>query len=114
MDHPFSCFEGVDFAVTVTDAMGTIVAMNPVAATTFAADGGAALVGKSVLDCHPEPARSVLAELLATGRANHYTITKSGRRKIIHQMPYHVDGVFAGLIELSLPIPDELPHFERG
>ena len=63
-----TCFEGVGCAVTVTDAEGTIVAMNPVAAATFAADGGAALVGRSVLDCHPEPSRTTLAGMLAGAR----------------------------------------------
>jgi hypothetical protein len=29
-------------------------------------------------------------------------------------MPWYRDGVFAGVVELSVPIPDELPHFDRG
>ena len=114
MNERFRCFESVGFAVTVTDERGVIVAMNGAAAKTFAADGGAALVGRNALDCHPEPARTRLAGMLAEGRPNHYTIAKNGQRKIIHQVPYVVDGVFAGLVELSIPIPDDLPHFERG
>jgi transcriptional regulator with PAS, ATPase and Fis domain len=114
MDERFGCFENVGFAVTVTDERGVIVAMNGAATKTFAADGGAALIGRNVLDCHPEPARSRLAGMLEEGRPNHYTIAKSGQRKIIHQVPYFADGVFAGLVELSIPIPDELPHFDRG
>jgi len=114
MNERFRCFESVGFAVTVTDERGVIVAMNAAAAKTFAADGGAALVGRNALDCHPEPARTRLAGMLAEGRPNHYTIAKNGQRKIIHQVPYVVDGVFAGLVELSIPIPDDLPHFERG
>ena len=114
MDERFECFESVGLAITVTDERGVIVAMNAAAARTFAADGGAALVGRNVLDCHPEPARSRLAGMLAEGRSNHYTISKNGQRKIIHQVPYFADGRFAGLVELSIPIPDELPHFERG
>jgi transcriptional regulator with PAS, ATPase and Fis domain len=113
MDQP-SWVDEIDVAVTVTDADGTILSMNKKSLSTFAVDGGAALVGANVLDCHPEPARSQLAEMLATQTANHYTISKGGQRKAIHQLPWYRDGVFAGFVELAIPIPDQLPHFDRG
>lgn len=100
-------------AVTVTDAEGVIVEMNRAARETFKADGGAALIGTNVLDCHPEPARTKTARLYETRAANHYTIQKGGQKKIIHQIPWYRDGAFAGLVEISIPIPEELPHFSR-
>jgi transcriptional regulator with PAS, ATPase and Fis domain len=100
-------------SITVCDAQGTVLAMNEAAARVFAADGGAELVGRNVLDCHPEPARSKLAELLRTGRVNAYTIEKQGRKKLIYQAPWTVDGRLQGLVELSLELPAELPHFVR-
>lgn len=100
-------------AITVTDANGIILEMNAASREVFAADGGEALLGRNVLDCHPEPARTETARLYAERRANHYTISKGGRRKIIHQLPWYKDGVFAGLVELSIPIPEEMPHFDR-
>ena len=106
--------EETPVAITVTDADGVIVHMNARARETFAKDGGGALVGRSVLDCHPEPARTRLGALLAEQRANHYTISKGGQRKIIHQIPWYRDGKYAGLVEISVPIPDALPHFDRG
>ncbi|MBI4915245.1 MAG: diguanylate cyclase [Acidobacteria bacterium] len=101
-------------AITVTDDEGTIIGLNARAIETFAADGGAALIGSSVFDCHPEPARTRTVELYERQQPNHYTIAKNGQRKMIHQMPWYRDGVFAGIVELSVPIPDELPHFDRG
>jgi PAS domain-containing protein len=106
--------ETLPASVTVTDAEGTILEMNDRARETFAADGGGALVGRSVFDCHPEPARTKTVDLYAARRANHYTIRKDGQRKIIHQMPWFRDGGFAGFVEISIPIPDELPEFDRG
>ena len=106
-------FEELGAAVTVTAADGTILRMNAASIATFAADGGAELIGRSVFDCHPEPARSRTAQLYKDERANHYTIRKQGRKKIIHQLPWYRDGVFAGVVELSIPIPGELPHFDR-
>jgi transcriptional regulator with PAS, ATPase and Fis domain len=113
MDQP-GWVDEIDMAVTVTDVEGTILAMNQRSMRTFAEEGGAALVGKNVLDCHPEPARSQLAEMLATERPHHYTISKGGTRKAIHQLPWYRDGVFAGFVELAIPIGDDLPHFDRG
>jgi transcriptional regulator with PAS, ATPase and Fis domain len=113
MDDKAGWIEGLPAAITVTDASGTIVAMNGAAQRAFADDGGASLIGTSLLDCHPEPARTLLAALYAGRRENHYTITKSGRRKIIHQLPWYQEGAFAGLVELSIPIPDHLPHQDR-
>jgi len=72
------------------------------------------LVGKSLLDCHPEPARSKLVSLLNSPRVNIYTIEKAGQKKMIYQSPWFEDGQFMGLIELSLPLPDDIPHFIRG
>lgn len=101
-------------AVTVTDATGTITEMNPTSIVTFAADGGASLIGSDVLACHPEPARTRLATMYKTHQPNHYTIQKNGQRKIIHQIPLFNEGEFQGYVEISIPIPNELPHFDRG
>jgi len=100
-------------AVTVTDADGTIVEMNARSIRAFAQDGGAALIGTSVFDCHPEPSRTKTVQLYAGRAPNHYTIRKGGQKKIIHQIPWTKDGVFAGFVEISVPIPEDLPHFDR-
>ncbi len=55
-----------------------------------------------------------MERLLATGERNVYTIEKLGVKKLIYQTPWYQDGVFAGLVELSLEIPAEMPHFVRG
>jgi transcriptional regulator with PAS, ATPase and Fis domain len=100
-------------AITVTDATGRICEMNAGSIATFAASGGAALIGSDVLDCHSAESREQVARLYKTQKPNHYTIRKAGQRKIIHQLPWTLNGEFAGVIELSIPIPDELPHFDR-
>jgi hypothetical protein len=107
--------ERLPMAVTVTSADGTILAMNERSRETFARDGGGELIGRSVFDCHPEPALTKTQALYARQAANHYTISKNGQRKIIHQMPWwSEDGQFAGFVEISIPIPDVVPHFDRG
>ena len=100
-------------AVTVCDEKGTIIEMNGRSALTFAEDGGTALIGKNVLDCHPEPARTRLAEIMAGRRTNVYTIEKNGAKKLICQAPWFREGEYRGFIELSLEVSFEMPHFVR-
>jgi PAS domain-containing protein len=101
-------------AITLIDCDGVVRYMNQRACETFAAEGGEALVGSSVYACHPEAAQQKIRQFMRTRTPNHYTISKQGKRKIIHQLPWFQDGAFAGLIELSVPLPDTLPHFERS
>jgi len=105
----------VDFpaAVTVCDAQGKIIEMNAKALESFAADGGAKLIGTNVLDCHPEPARTKLKEIMDKRTSNVYTIEKRGVRKLIYQAPWFLAGRYAGHVELSFEIPWELPHKKR-
>jgi transcriptional regulator with PAS, ATPase and Fis domain len=99
--------------ITVCDVHGTILEMNDKAIYAFKEDGGKKLLGKNLLECHPEPARLQLAEMLRTEKPNYYTIEKHGIKKLIYQNPWYRDGIYAGFVELSLPIPSEMPHFIR-
>jgi transcriptional regulator with PAS, ATPase and Fis domain len=105
--------EGYPGSITVCDAKGTILYMNQHSIEGFSSDGGSALIGTNLLDCHPEPARSKLVDLLMNHQANVYTIEKKGAKKLIYQTPWFRDGQFAGMVELSLVIPFEMPHFIR-
>jgi transcriptional regulator with PAS, ATPase and Fis domain len=100
-------------AITVIDTEGVILEMNDRSVMTFASDGGAALIGKNSLECHPEPSRSKLRQLLAERRANLYTIEKAGVKKLIAQIPWYQNGKFSGMVELAVEIPADMPHFVR-
>ena len=100
-------------AVTVCDPAGIILEMNDKAIKAFEADGGEKLIGTNLLDCHPEPARLKLEQLMETRQRNVYTIEKKGVKKLIYQAPWYEDGQYRGFVELSLEIPFEMPHFVR-
>jgi PAS domain S-box-containing protein len=106
-------FEGLPISITVAGRDGTIIEMNPKAQETFSKSGGSDLIGKNVFECHPPAARAKLEQLYKDQTPSHYTIRKKGQKKIIHQIPWHINGQFAGYVEISIPIPDELPHFDR-
>ncbi len=100
-------------SITVCDATGIILEMNDRSCLTFAKDGGAELIGKNLYDCHPGLAREKAAALLASGSPNCYTIEKAGVRKLVYQSPWFEDGTYRGFVEISIPIPDQIPHFVR-
>lgn len=108
-----SYFEEIDNAVTVCDPQGIIVYMNQKAIETFTKYGGAKLLGTNLLDCHPEPSKTKVKALLENQQANTYIIEKEGKKKLIHQVPWFDRGVFGGLIEISIQLPDEMPLFQR-
>lgn len=101
-------------AVTVCDRDGIILEMNDRSVVTFAEDGGAALIGTNVLDCHVGPTREELTALLAARKTNVYTIEKNGLKKLVYQTPWYQGGEYSGLVELVLELPREIPHHVRA
>jgi transcriptional regulator with PAS, ATPase and Fis domain len=100
-------------SITVCDPEGIILEMNGRAAKTFQDQGGAALIGSNLLDCHPEPSRTKLARLMEARERNVYTIEKGGVKKMIYQVPWYREGKYSGFVEVSFEIPAEMPHFVR-
>jgi transcriptional regulator with PAS, ATPase and Fis domain len=112
VDH--SWVEDFPGSIVVCDREGIILEMNGKAVKTFEADGGTRLIGSNLLDCHPEPARTKVKQLLETQQPNAYTIEKNGVKKLIYQTPWYQNGQFGGLVELALEIPFEVPLFVHG
>ncbi len=107
-------YEELPFAVTVCDKEGKIVYMNKKSAVTFEKYGANNLIGENVLNCHPEPAKSMLAGMLVDESTNAYTIEKNGIKKMIYQTPWYENEVYMGFVEISLVIPMEMKHFKRN
>ena len=106
-------FEGADVAVTICAKDGTILDMNAKSRKTFIKPGMPEIIGQNVLDCHPEPARSLLADMLKIPRTNVYTVEKEGVKKLIFQTPWYDEGEYAGFMELSIVLPEVIPNRVR-
>jgi DUF438 domain-containing protein len=102
------------FPVTVCDKEGILVYMNEASIRQFSDYGGDQLLGQNLLDCHPGDSRAKVEALLQSGASNTYTIEKHGVKKLIHQSPWFENGVFGGLIEIAIPLPEGMPHFVRA
>ena len=85
--------------------------MNDKAKETFGSHRD--LIGKSLIPCHNERSRAIIADLLATGGSNAYTIQKDGLKKMIYQTAWKENGEVAGLVEISMVIPEDMPHYLR-
>lgn len=100
-------------AITVCDKQGVVIEMNDKACATFANDGGAKLIGHSLKDCHKPESWDKILNMLEHGVNNVYTIEKNGIHKLIYQQPWYKDGIVAGVVEMSIEIPKDMPHYVR-
>ena len=109
MDYDWA--KELNCAVTVCDTEGGILYMNEKSKATFSGRGE--LIGKNLKDCHKPESWNHIQRMIATGESNSYTISKNGQKKLIYQTPWYKEGVVAGLVELSIVVPEEMPHFIR-
>jgi hypothetical protein len=116
MDERFIDFDAV---VTVCDAGGKILSMNPASISHFEADGGAALIGKNLFTCHSADSTRIIRELIASGRSNVYTVERAGAKKLVFQAPWYTTDrsgkrVVGGLTEIVIPLPETIRSIKRG
>jgi len=104
-------FEELPMAITISDTEGNILDMNRKSADVN--NKGEKMIGANLYNCHPPRAAAILRSLYEEQRKNVYTIEKNGVKKLIYQVPWYEDGKFGGLIELSMEIPFEMPHYVR-
>lgn len=110
-NHKYNWADEINCAATVCDRDGVILYMNCKARETFARHGD--LIGKNLFDCHNPESSAKIRHMLETGESNAYTISKGGLKKMIYQTPWRINGTVAGMVELSMVIPEEIPHYNR-
>ena len=110
MQKTFDYLENVAFAATVCDKDGTVLYQN---ARARKRDGG--VVGQNLYDCHSRKSQEAIRHMIETGESNPYEIIRHGRRRLLHQTPWFEEqgGSVAGLIEISIDLPDHYPIFNR-
>lgn len=100
-------------AITVCDTAGNILYMNEKSKKTFEKWGGN-LTGNNLQQCHQQKSWDTIQNLINHNEKNVYTIEKNGLKKLIYQAPWYENNAVAGLVEMSLEIPFEMPHFIRS
>lgn len=103
-----------EVAITVTDENGIFTDMNTHSKRVNLKDVTKTVVGRDIKGCHNERSNAIIKDIIENKRVNAYTITKNGQKKLIYQTPwFKEDGSFGGLVELSLVIPEQMPHYNR-
>lgn len=105
----FNWADDTNCAVTVCDTEGVVIYQNK---QSISVNGE--YCGKSMLPCHNERSKGIIARILEKA-----TRMPTPSRKRDPQMIYQTawrreDGTVGGIIELSMPIPAEMPHYVRG
>lgn len=113
MNQSLKYFDEFPSAVTICNLEGKFIYMNKKSEQVFEKYGGSSIIGKNIYDFHNENSKAIIQELFKNGGTNSYTISKNGIKKLIHQSPWYEKGKIAGLIEISIEIPINLPHFIR-
>lgn len=108
-----SAIDRIDVAVTICDSKLDIAYMNAKSHATFAQYGGASLVGSNLGACHKPGSVRKIGEIIAKAEPNVYTIKKDGIKKLIWQGPWTAEDGSTGLVEISIPLPEVMPHFDR-
>ncbi len=111
MDNNWS--KELPIAITVTNKEGIIVEMNDRSVGTFAKYGGTDLIGQPLNNCHNPKSQEIIAELSEKKTTNVYTIEKNGVKKLFFQSPWFNNGEYAGLVELSMIIREDMTHYIR-
>lgn len=105
--------DGFNGAITVCKRDGIIVYMNDFSIEQFEKYGGVKLMGTNLLDCHPEPSKSKLKEMLQVPSENMYTTEKNGIKKLIRQTPWMQNGEFMGVVEISFVLDTSMQNHIR-
>lgn len=97
----------------LTDKNDIITYMNDASAEMFADDGGLELMGRNVKECHNDYSNSVIDLINHEEFQNVYTIELKGKKKFVCQSPYYENGEFAGIMEMTIDLPEVLPNIIR-
>lgn len=121
-DHMLAYFKSVmeqdTSPVVICDTAHKIRYMNPAACESYAKDGGAALVGKDLMACHPPRSRAAIEKVVAwfsADRANnrvHTFYNKKDNRDVYMIALRNDDGALIGYYEQHISrTPDPTPLY---
>lgn len=112
-------FKGINIAVTVSDKDGNVIYQND-----SSIDVNGDVRGRNLEQCHNPKSWEMICHMLKANVSNVYTISKKGKKKLIYQTPWYDENGErqtengaqkpAGLVEFSIILPEEMPHYDRG
>ena len=98
-------------AITVCDQDGIVIYMNEKACKTFDKAGEKSMIGQSLFPCHKPESAEKIKYMLENNTTNNYTIEKMASKTYLSKPM--VGGKVAGMVEISMEIPFEMPNYKR-
>jgi transcriptional regulator with PAS, ATPase and Fis domain len=114
IEKDFEWFENLPCAITVCDRNYRILYMNDKTAEVNKEDGGKALIGKNLMDCHPPEAQKKLREVMVSSRPFAFIVERKGVKKMAYQSHWMKNGCVGGLVELYFELPRGIPNRKRN
>ena len=107
-------YKGLNIAITVSDKDGNVIYQND---SSLDVNGDAR--GRNLKQCHNPKSWEMIRHMIDDNVSNVYTISKKSKKKLIYQTPWYEENGEskrepAGLVEFSIILPDEMPHYDRG
>lgn len=111
-----TALDGLEAGITICDTNFKVVYMNDMAAAAFSPPGSAdpgKFLGMDLRTCHKPSSNETMRRILETGKPNIYTVKKRGVKKLIFQAPWTDKEGPGGLVEISIRLPENMPHHDR-
>ena len=109
----FDWAKELPISVSICDGEGTIIYLTDKEAAFFADRGGQRLIGSSLFDCHSETSAEIIRELMKKQEVRVYILEENGERDLLIQTPWYQDGVFKGLVEITVGLKESIPTVVR-
>ena len=97
-NNDFSWVNELNIAITVSDLEDNIIYMNEKSKSTFPNVS----IGDNLRNCHKKSSNEIIQKMRNENLSNTYTVQKDGIKKIIHIVPWYMEGKVAGLVEFSI------------
>lgn len=99
--------------ISVCDVNGKILVLNKKIAEYFSSSGGEKLIGSNLFDCHGQTSGQEIHQLMTQKKADVYIAEEKGEKELVIHSPWYQEGVFAGLVEITLPFDGEIKVRKR-
>ncbi|HCS41137.1 MAG TPA: hypothetical protein DIW44_16385 [Anaerolineaceae bacterium] len=100
--------------ISVCDVDGKILVLNKQIAEYFSSTGGKNLIGSNLFDCHGQVSGEEIRRLMTKEKVDIYIAVENGNRELVIHSPWYKSGVFAGLVEITLPFKYEIKVRNRN
>lgn len=100
--------------ISVCDVDGKILVLNKKITEFFSSTGGKKLIGSNLFDCHGQNSGKEIRQLMTKEKVDIYIAEENGDRELVIHSPWYKSRAFAGFVEITLPLKNEIKIRNRN